>query len=225
MDIGNESEVAPEGALHAGPVAQSNRWDDGWAALETAVRRAVPHDRRSLTGPRILRELTGDLGDAGTSARAMRMLALDVLPGVESGLQVFVANGRFASWRDGGVLATCVTHGGAAVLRVFSGDRVRYVVATGLASVDGVPFVEVWDPEVACDERLVEREVLPAARPWANRLIKMERLNRAVAEDYCMVSRANRGPDDPEVGEAYLFWYEDPFAGTVRERAARMDDD
>lgn len=225
MDIGNESEVMPEGALYAGPVAQSNRWDDGWAALETAVRRAVPRDRRSLTGPRILRELTGDLGDAGTSADAMRMLAFDVLPGVESGLQAFVANGRFASWRDGGVLVTCVTHGGAAVLRAFLGGRVRYVVATGLASVDGVPFVEVWDPGAMGDERLVEREVLPVVRPWANRLIKMERLNRAVAEDYCMVSRANRGPDDPEVGEAYLFWYEDPFAGTVRERAVRAGDD
>lgn len=225
MGIGDEGAVTPEGPFHAGPVAQSNRWDDGWAALETAVRRAVPRDCRSLMGPRVLRELTGDLGDAGTSARTMRMLALDVLPGIEAGLQAFVADGRFASWRSGGVLATCVTHGGAAVLRVFSGGQTRYVVATGLVSVDGVPFVEVWDPEVAFDERLVEHEVLHAARPWANRLVKMERLNRSVAEDYCMVSRANRGPDDPEVGEAYLFWYEDPFVGTVRERAARAGDD
>ena len=225
MDVGNEVVATPEGPFHAGPVVQSNRWDDGWAALETAVRRVVPRDCRSLMGPRVLRELTGDLGDGGTSARTMRMLALDVLPGVEAGLQAFVADGRFASWRSGGVLATCVTHGGAAVLRVFLGGRARYVVATGLASVDGVPFVEVWDPEAAFDERLVEREVLPATRLWANRLVKMERLNRSIAEDYCMVSRANRGPDDPEVGEAYLFWYEDPFAGTVRERAARAGDD
>lgn len=225
MDASNEGAATPEGPFHVGPVAQSNRWDDGWAALETAVRRAVPRDRRSLMGPRVLRELTGDLGDGGTSVRMMRMLALDVLPGVEVGLQAFVADGRFASWRSGGVLATCVTHGGAAVLRVFLGGRARYVVATGLASVDGVPFVEVWDPEAAFDERLVEREVLPATRLWANRLVKMERLNRSVAEDYCMVSRANQGPDDPEVGEAYLFWYEDPFAGTVSERAARAGDD
>lgn len=225
MDIGNEGAATPEGPFHAGPVAQSNRWDDGWAALETAVRRAVPRDCRSLMGPRVLCELTGDLGDGGTSIRMMRMLALDVLPGVEAGLQAFVADGRFASWRSSGVLATCVTHGGAAVLRVFLDGQAHYVVATGLASVDGVSFVEVWDPEAAFDERLVEHEVLPTARPWANRLVKMERLNRSVAEDYCMVSRANRGPDDPEVGEAYLFWYEDPFAGTVRERAARAGDD
>ena len=225
MDVDNGGAATSDGVSYAGPVAQSNRWDDGWAALETAVRRAVPRDRRSLTGPRILHELTGDLGDGGTSVRMMRMLALDVLPGVEIGLQAFVADGRFASWRSGGVLATCVTHGGAAVLHVFLGGQARYVVATGLVSVDGVPFVEVWDPEVTFDERLVEREVLLAARPWANRLVKMERLNRSVAEDYCMVSRANREPDDPEVGEAYLFWYEDPFAGTVRERAACAGDD
>jgi len=54
VDIGNEEAATLDGPFHAGPVVQSNRWDDGWAALETAVRRAVPRDRRSLTGTRIL---------------------------------------------------------------------------------------------------------------------------------------------------------------------------
>ena len=97
------------------------------------------------------------------------------------------------------------------MLHVFSGGDGHYVVATGIEHVDGVPWVRIFDGYAKDSARYVNDEdirYIPAEEHRSsdtyNVTVKMERLNRGTQEDFVIINSANRGDDDPEIGEAFL---------------------
>ena len=203
---------------------QISEYDCGYAALANAIARAANREEVPARLVRRLHQLSCDELERGTSASAMRQFvdAVELLDGCP--LRAMTVTGNQCSVRSGGPIVHCVEHGGSAVLNVWSGGEGHYVTAVGTTrNSAGVPCLEIADPYLkdpsrygygSPDPDVAYFESGDGHRPCLpligyNVAVPFERLNRSTREDYAMINAANRGRyDDPDVGEAYLFWKE-----------------